>query len=77
MTIQSSMSEGDVGMPPSSLPREGTTDTPEDVGGEVLPLTQGSKQTLRPTWPALLTSLADHPPTSKSARQLFAIASIV
>lgn len=35
------MSEGDVGMPPSSLPGEGATDTPEgDVGGEGLPLTE-------------------------------------
>lgn len=38
--IRSSVSEGDVGMPPSSLPGEGAMDTPEgDVGGEGLPLT--------------------------------------
>lgn len=41
MTIQSSMSEGDVGVLPPSSPGEGATDTPvDDVGGEVLPFDQ-------------------------------------
>lgn len=62
VTIQSSMSEGDVGMLPPSFPGEGATDTPvEDVGGEAPPFDrnplclvlqgQRSKGTLRYTWP--------------------------